>query len=102
MPFEELHDQIQLALVLTNVMQLAEGWMDEPRRGSRLAPQAPLRRVAHVAKQFERDASMQPRVFRHVDDTHPADADPFADEIHAQLTAREAAVVSGPDRVCDR
>ena len=86
LPFEQLHDQIRLPLVLADVMNRADVGMVE-RRGRLGLASKPLQRLRIVGELFrqelQRHRSPQPGVFGLVDDTHAA-----ATELRHDLVVR--------------
>ncbi len=74
MPFEELHGDEELALVLADLVDLANVRVVDARRGSCLAPEAAPRRLVlrHGDHRLQRHRAMEPLVARGVDDAHAA------------------------------
>ena len=74
-PLEEFHDDERAPVVLADIVDSADVGMVQSGRGQRLASKSTeglgiFRQL--VREQFERHKTMEPRVFRLVDDTHPA------------------------------
>ena len=74
LPLEQLHGEIQRAVDLADVEDLADVGMVDRGRASRLAPEPPAGNVVEPvrADRFDRDPALQALVERLVDDTHAA------------------------------
>ena len=84
LPFEQLHDDEVLPLVLLDGVNRADVGMVQRRGGASLALEALERRrvLGQLGGQeLERDAAAEARVLGFVDDAHPAASEPAHDRV---------------------
>ena len=90
-PLDELHRQIRLAVVETDIKECDNVRMLEPGHDRRLVPEpvgARGRRRACRGQSFQCDDPAQPTLLGPVDDPHPAPAEDFEDRAIADDLAR--------------
>ena len=96
----ELHAQVGPAVVLADVVHVADIRMGEPRRLPRLGQQARVgRRVAAAPQHLERVIALEPQMPRAVHVAHPAGSQPLDDLVVADPGAdRQIAVAKARER----
>ena len=96
----ELHAQVGPAVVLADVVHVADIRMGEPRRLPRLGQQARVgRRVAAAPQHLDRVIALEPQMSRAVHVAHAAGSQPLADLVVADPGAdRQIAVAEARQR----
>jgi hypothetical protein len=83
LPLEQLHGDEQLAVILTDVVELADVGMIDARRRARLAPEAPARRFVAAERRhhLESDHALEPLISRGEHHSHAAFTELALDDV---------------------